>query len=111
MLDDVELLGSLSEAETEKLCGLVANVDSQSKAYSRGEAEPIPTVLNTVSYAFYCYPTDIKKTAFLISSSGNETGASFRTYDKNALEALGLIRKIFLITEWEAALDKENGVL
>lgn len=110
LLDDVGLLGHFSEAETEKLCGLIANVDTQSKAYERGEAEPIPTVFDTAWYVFYCYPTDSKKTAFQISSSGNLTGASYRTYDKNALEAFKLVCGNSLITEWEDALGKENGV-
>lgn len=110
LLDDVELLGNLSEAETEKLRGLIANVDTQSKAYERGEGEPIPTVFDTAWYNFYCYPTDNRKTAFQISSSGNLTGASYRTYDKNALEASKLVCGNSLIAEWEAALGKENGV-
>lgn len=109
LLEDVKHLGDLSDSETEKLCSLIANVDIESEAYKRGENELIPTVVDTALYGFYCYPTNNKKTAFRIAMAGNETGASYKTHDENALEAIKIIQSNVLITEWEEECIKENN--
>lgn len=108
LLDDVNHLGNLSDSETEKLCSLIENVDLGSEAYKRGGTESIPTVVDTASYTYYCYPIDSKKTAFRIAIVRNWTGVSYKTFDENALEVLDIIQSNALVTEWEEGCSKEN---
>lgn len=104
--DNLENIGKLSVEETELLSEYISKINYDSKDYERMRDDGCePDVIESVYYTYSCCIPDDKSKWFNIMNTGANQGISYKTYDENALSAVGLITDNQLYIDWTEKIN------
>lgn len=108
--EDMVHFGTLSKDELTSLIEYTENIDLKSEYYTP-DSDVISAVEETETYTFYCYKwnDEGKRQSFPIKSYGNMLGTSYETKDKNAINALELVKNSEYYDEWLQICNRTLG--
>lgn len=93
-------LGSITQAEAELLQECIAAIDPDCEYYDRGD-DAYPAVVDDSYFTVYFYGNDEKdeKYSVIMGVYGNNSGASYRCTDVNAVQAMKVISRCSFLAD------------
>lgn len=112
-VENIELIGRLSQCDTNSINEYVSKIDMTSECYDRQRDDMgmAPEVEESADYSIFTYllTESGEKETFHIKSYGVNQGRSYETYDENALAALDLIQNSQFFDEWQQECNTTNN--